>query len=158
MKLPLCSFNTNGLWYLLLSSIATREMIYYRPWFGSGIHTQRDSVCVDIWQCRFEFGCFLSTSLLSNFSFRPPTIHLSHHFQMERGEPSSAAERSPRTREHPPIDEAIARIVSGQTNAENVATLDTLTAAQLLSYTSDGLDPLTVLNPVSHSLAYLYFM
>ncbi|KAL0145627.1 hypothetical protein V8B55DRAFT_1018076 [Mucor lusitanicus] len=77
---------------------------------------------------------------------------------MERGEPSSAAERSPRTREHPPIDEAIARIVSGQTNAENVATLDTLTAAQLLSYTSDGLDPLTVLNPVSHSLAYLYFI
>ncbi|GAN10932.1 COP9 signalosome complex subunit 3 [Mucor ambiguus] len=77
---------------------------------------------------------------------------------MERGEASSATETSPKAREHPPIDEAIALIISGQTNAENVATLDTLTTAQLLSYTSDGLDPLTVLNPVSHSLAYLYFI
>lgn len=77
---------------------------------------------------------------------------------MDRGEPSSSAARSPKNREYPPIDEAIALIVSGQTIAENVATLDTFTAAQLLSYTSDGLDPLTVLNPVTHSLAYLYFM
>lgn len=76
--------------------------------------------------------------------------------QMERGE--SSTERSPISREHPPIDEAIALIVSEQTIAENVATLDTLTPAQLLAYTSDGLDPLTVLNPVTHSLAYLYFM
>ncbi|CAO3631126.1 unnamed protein product [Mucor fragilis] len=77
---------------------------------------------------------------------------------MDRGEPSSSAARSPKNREYPPIDEAIALIVSGQTIAENVATLDTFTAAQLLSYTSDGLDPLTVLNPVTHSLAYLYFI
>ncbi|KAI8636394.1 hypothetical protein BD408DRAFT_426218 [Parasitella parasitica] len=75
---------------------------------------------------------------------------------MERG--ASSTEKTPKTKEIPPIDETIALIVSGQTTSENVAALDTLTAAQLLAYTSDGLDPLIVLNPVTHSLAYLYFI
>lgn len=60
-----------------------------------------------------------------------------------------------------PIDEVIALIISTETTSQlkNVlAQLNTLTKANLLSYTTDGLDPLTVLNPTTHSLAYLYFM
>lgn len=60
-----------------------------------------------------------------------------------------------------PIDEVIALIISVENNSQlkNVlALLNTLTKANLLSYTTDGLDPLTVLNPNIHSLAYLYFM
>lgn len=56
------------------------------------------------------------------------------------------------------VDEAIALIVSSQGTTQYKDMLDTLTSEQLLSATSDGLDPLTALNPVSHSLAYLYFM
>ena len=67
-------------------------------------------------------------------------------------------EKTSKVKEQPSIDEAIALIISGQSNSENVTTLDTLTPAQLLTYTSDGLDPLTVLNPITHSLPYLYFM
>ncbi|RCH79937.1 hypothetical protein CU098_000644, partial [Rhizopus stolonifer] len=55
------------------------------------------------------------------------------------------------------IDEVIALVVSDQAHA-HAAILNTLSTQQLLAYTSDGLDPLTVLNPVSHSLAYLYFI
>ncbi|KAG2215350.1 hypothetical protein INT46_011720 [Mucor plumbeus] len=67
-------------------------------------------------------------------------------------------EKTSKVKEQPSIDEAIALIISGQSNSENVTTLDTLTPAQLLTYTSDGLDPLTVLNPITHSLPYLYFI
>ena len=76
--------------------------------------------------------------------------------RMQRAE--SSTERKSKIKEQPSIDEAIALIISGQSNSENATTLDTLTSAQLLAYTSDGLDPLTVLNPVTHSLPYLYFM
>ncbi|KAI8374995.1 hypothetical protein EDC96DRAFT_437302 [Choanephora cucurbitarum] len=55
------------------------------------------------------------------------------------------------------IDEAIALVVSGPSDA-HAGILKTLSAQQLLAYTSDGLDPLTILNPVNHSLAYLYFI
>lgn len=59
------------------------------------------------------------------------------------------------------IDEVIALIISTENNSQlkNIlAPLNTLTKTNLLSYTTDGLDPLTVLNPITHSLAYLYFM
>lgn len=60
--------------------------------------------------------------------------------------------------QHVTVDEAIALIVSSDENRQYKNMLDSLTTEQLLSTTSDGLDPLTVLNPVSHSLPYLYFM
>jgi hypothetical protein len=56
------------------------------------------------------------------------------------------------------IDEVIALIVSGQPSKRWTSILDTLSKEQLLAYTADGLDPLTVLNPTNYSLAYLYFM
>ncbi|KAI8348303.1 hypothetical protein BD560DRAFT_239777 [Blakeslea trispora] len=55
------------------------------------------------------------------------------------------------------IDEAIALVVSGPSDT-HANILKTLSSQQLLAYTSDGLDPLTILNPVTHSLAYLYFI
>jgi hypothetical protein len=60
-----------------------------------------------------------------------------------------------------PIDEIVALSISAQDNSQwkkLLAQLNTLTKPSLLSYTTDGLDPLTVLNPVTHSLTYLYFM
>lgn len=59
------------------------------------------------------------------------------------------------------IDEVLARIVSSENTSQiknTLTLLNTLTKPNLLSYTADGLDPLTVLNPNTHSLAYLYFM
>jgi uncharacterized surface protein with fasciclin (FAS1) repeats len=56
------------------------------------------------------------------------------------------------------IDEVIALIVSGQPGKRWTTILDTLSKEQLLAYTANGLDPLTVLNPTNCSLAYLYFM
>ncbi|KAI8991101.1 hypothetical protein BDF20DRAFT_842680 [Mycotypha africana] len=56
------------------------------------------------------------------------------------------------------IDEIVALIVSGQSAPFYVPTLDKLNREQLTAYTSDGLDPLTILNPVTHSAAYLYFI
>lgn len=60
----------------------------------------------------------------------------------------------------PPIDEVIALIVSLEDSSQSkiLDKLNSLNKASLLSSTSDGLDPLTVLNPKTHSLAYLYFM
>ncbi|KAG2194865.1 hypothetical protein INT47_002659 [Mucor saturninus] len=59
------------------------------------------------------------------------------------------------------IDEVIALIISADNTSQlkNILVqLNTLTKSNLLSYTTDGLDPLTVLNPSTHSLAYLYFI
>ncbi|KAI7881522.1 uncharacterized protein EV154DRAFT_523439 [Mucor mucedo] len=59
------------------------------------------------------------------------------------------------------IDEVIALIISAENTSQlkNILVqLNTLTKSNLLSYTTDGLDPLTVLNPSTHSLAYLYFI
>lgn len=59
------------------------------------------------------------------------------------------------------IDEIVARVTSIENNGqlkELVALLNTLNKQSLVSYTTDGLDPLTVLNPTTHSLGYLYFM
>ncbi|KAI7898522.1 uncharacterized protein BX663DRAFT_442849 [Cokeromyces recurvatus] len=57
------------------------------------------------------------------------------------------------------LDEVIGRIVSGRfTHQENLTMLNKLTTQQLTSYTLDGLDPLTVINPATFSLAYLYFI
>lgn len=61
----------------------------------------------------------------------------------------------------PPIDEIVALAISTQDVAAAkrlLNQLNSLNKTSLLSYTSDGLDPLTVMNPVTHSLAYLYFM
>jgi hypothetical protein len=57
------------------------------------------------------------------------------------------------------IDEFIARILSTtQDWIQIVPELNALTQQQLLSFTSDSLDPLTILDPSLQSLAYLYFM
>lgn len=60
----------------------------------------------------------------------------------------------------PSIDEVIAIIISLEDSGHKkiLDKLNLLNSASLLSYTTDGLDPLTVLNPKTHSLAYLYFM
>ena len=61
----------------------------------------------------------------------------------------------------PPIDEILALVTSAENSGQLktlIVQLDHLNKASLLSYTSDGLDPLTVLNPATHSLGYLYFM
>jgi hypothetical protein len=62
---------------------------------------------------------------------------------------------------NPSVDELLASI-SASNNDTNwsdvVKKLDTLKEAQLVSYTSEQLDPVSVLNPVNHSVAYLYFM
>ncbi|KAG1155649.1 hypothetical protein G6F37_008355 [Rhizopus arrhizus] len=57
------------------------------------------------------------------------------------------------------IDEFIARILSTtQDWIQIVPELNALTQQQLLSFTSDSLDPLTILDPSLQSLAYLYFI
>lgn len=56
------------------------------------------------------------------------------------------------------IDEVIALTMSGQPSKLWTASLNSLSKEQLLKYTANGLDPLTVLNPNSCSLVYLYFM
>ncbi|KAG1446946.1 hypothetical protein G6F56_009415 [Rhizopus delemar] len=57
------------------------------------------------------------------------------------------------------IDETIARIVSIVEDWEQILPeLNALTKEQRLSFTTDGLDPLTVLDPSTHSLAYSFFM
>ncbi|GAA5812592.1 hypothetical protein MFLAVUS_006049 [Mucor flavus] len=60
----------------------------------------------------------------------------------------------------PSIDEVIAIIISVEDSGHKkiLDKLNLLNSASLLSYTTDGLDPLTVLNPKTHSLAYLYFI
>lgn len=61
----------------------------------------------------------------------------------------------------PPIDEILALVTSAENSAQLkklLSSLNFLNKASLLSYTTDGLDPLTVLNPTTHSLGYLYFM
>jgi hypothetical protein len=62
---------------------------------------------------------------------------------------------------NPSVDELLA-FISASNNDTNwsdvVKKLDTLKEAQLVSYTSEQLDPVSVLNPVNHSVAYLYFM
>lgn len=73
----------------------------------------------------------------------------------------SASTSSTSGKPTPPIDEVIALAISDQDNSHSkklLTQLNSLTKPSLLSYTSDGLDPLTVLNPVTHSLAYLFFM
>ncbi|KAI8365967.1 uncharacterized protein BYT42DRAFT_505179 [Radiomyces spectabilis] len=60
-----------------------------------------------------------------------------------------------------PIDEVLALIVSVNDTTQWLLIahkLNKLSEAQLRSYTSDNLDPLTILDPAVHSLGYLYFI
>ncbi|KAI8875314.1 hypothetical protein K501DRAFT_299412 [Backusella circina FSU 941] len=62
---------------------------------------------------------------------------------------------------NPSVDELLASVCASNNDTkwnEIVKKLDTLKESQLVSYTSEQLDPLSVLNPVNHSVAYLYFI
>lgn len=75
---------------------------------------------------------------------------------MQQSQAESSAASTPLA-----IDEIVARVTSIENNGqlrELVALLNTLNKQSLVSYTTDGLDPLTVLNPTTHSLGYLYFI
>lgn len=76
----------------------------------------------------------------------------------KRPSPHSSQENNPMT-----IDETIALVMSTDGNSSRqlkstAHRLMKLSETNLRSYTSDGLDPLTVLDPQAHSLAYLFFL